>query len=136
MSIRLIRQPPGLGEPLGRYSHVGVGVGGLVAVAGQVGRDENGTLAGADLSSQARQAYRNLGAALAAAGCGFGDVLKMTTYLVSEALIEEFMAVRGSIFAELYPNGEYPPNTLCIVSRLVEPELLFEVEALAVLASN
>jgi enamine deaminase RidA (YjgF/YER057c/UK114 family) len=131
VAIRLIRRPTGLGEPLGRYSHVAVGRGELVAVAGQVGMGADGQLAGPDLTSQARQAYRNLGLALEAAECGFGDVLKMGTYLVSADLIEEFMEARTSIFAELYPGGDYPPNTLSVVARLVEPEILFEVEALA-----
>jgi enamine deaminase RidA (YjgF/YER057c/UK114 family) len=131
VSIQLIPHPEGLGPPLGRYSHVAVGSGELVAVAGQVGKTEHGELAGPDLSSQARQAYANLGTALGAAGCRFEDVLKMTTFLVAADLIPEFMEVRGSIFAEIYPGGLYPPNTLCILSGLVEPALLFEVEALA-----
>jgi len=132
VTVRLIRRPAGLGEPLGRYSHVGIGRGDLVAVAGQVGMDSDGRLAGSDLASQARQTYQNLGIALAGAGCGYEDVLKMNTYLVSSDLIEEFMEARAAIFSELYPSGEYPPNTLAIVSRLVEPDLLIEVEALAV----
>lgn len=135
MPIRLIRQPTGLGEPLGRYSHVAIGRGDLVAVAGQVGMDERGHLVGPDLASQVHQTYKNLGIALAAAGCGFSDVLKMGTYLVSARLIDSFMEARAAIFGELYPSGEYPPNTLAIVSRLVEPDLLIEVEALAVRSS-
>ena len=132
LAVELIRQPQGLGAPLGMYSHVSVGRGEMVAVAGQVGMDSRGQLAGPDLASQARQAYDNLRIALGAAGCGFSDVLKMTTYLVSDDLIGEFMNARSVIFADLYPDGGYPPNTLVIVSRLVEPDLLFEVEALAV----
>lgn len=132
MAVELIRQPTGLGAPLGMYSHVAIGSGDLVAVAGQVGLDAQGHLAGPDLESQARQAYENLRIVLAAAGCGYSDVLKMTTYLVRDDLVGEFMNARSLIFAELYPDGGYPPNTLVIVSRLVEPDLLFEVEALAV----
>ena len=132
MAVEFIRQPHGLGAPLGMYSHVSLGRGNLVAVAGQVGMDAQGNLAGSDLESQARQAYENLGIALSSVGCGYADVLKMTTYLVSADLIAEFMRARSEIFAELCPTGDYPPNTLVIVSRLVEPELLFEVEALAI----
>lgn len=131
MSVELIRRPDGLCEPLGRYSHVASGTGRLVAVAGQVGMNADGSLAGPDLAAQARQAYRNLGLALAAAGCGYDDILKMNTYLVGHHSIPEFMETRTEIFAELFPSGNYPPNTLAIVSRLVEEPLLFEVEALA-----
>jgi len=71
VTVRLIRRPVGLGEPLGRYSHVGIGRGELVAVAGQVGLDTEGRLAGSDLASQALQSYRNLGFALTAAVCSY-----------------------------------------------------------------
>jgi enamine deaminase RidA (YjgF/YER057c/UK114 family) len=43
------------------------------------------------------------------------------------------MRVRGEVFAELFPTGEYPPNTLLFVQRLVETRLLVEVEGIAVL---
>lgn len=132
MAVHLIPRPSGLGAPLGRYSHVAVAEGTLVAVAGQVGVDEEGQLAGHDLATQARQAYTNLGTALAAAGCGLSDVLKMTTYLVGAALIPEFMQARSEIFARLYPTGDYPPNTLVMVSALVDQSFLIEVEAFAV----
>lgn len=132
MTIRLIRRPAGLSEPLGRYSHVGIGNGNIVAIAGQVGMNQNGQLAGLDLQSQLRQTYLNVGTALAAAGCDYGDILRMTTYLVSSDLLEEFMNERATVFTEIFPSGEYPPNTLIIVSRLVEADLLIEVEALAV----
>lgn len=134
--IRLTRRPAGLGEPLGRYSHLAVGRGDLVAIAGQVGREADGRLAGPELAEQARQAYANLGVALAAAGCSYEDVLKMTTFLVGAERIEEFMEARREIFADLYTDGRYPPNTLLIVNRLVEPELVFEVEALAIVPSR
>jgi enamine deaminase RidA (YjgF/YER057c/UK114 family) len=41
------------------------------------------------------------------------------------------MAARTAVFAEIYPEGKYPPNTLVVVSRLVEPAFLVEVDALA-----
>lgn len=132
MTVRLIRRPEGLSEPLGRYSHVGIGDGNIVAIAGQVGMNQDGQLVGPDLQSQLRQTYLNVGTALTAAGCGFVDILRMTTYLVNSDLIEEFMKERATVFAEIFPSGEYPPNTLVIVSRLVEADLLIEVETLAV----
>jgi enamine deaminase RidA (YjgF/YER057c/UK114 family) len=46
-------------------------------------------------------------------------------------MIEPFYAVRESLFATLYPAGEYPGNTLLVVSRLVRPEFLIEIEAIA-----
>lgn len=137
MSIELITQPPGLGTPLGRYSHVAVARGSeVVAVAGQVGIDASGELAGdGSVGAQARQAFRNVSTALAAVGLSPTDVLKTTTYIVGADGLEEFMAARGEIFSELFPDGGYPPNTLLIVSRLVEERFRVEVEALAVRGS-
>jgi len=132
MTVELIKQPEGLGPPLGRYSHLGVARGALVAIAGQVGVDADGQVVGMDLESQTRQAYANLGTALRAAGCGYGDIVKMTTFLVGPELIEAVMRVRTAVFAEIYPDEQYPPNTLLVVGRLVEPELQVEIEALAV----
>jgi len=43
-----------------------------------------------------------------------------------------FYEARAKVFAEMFPDGGYPPNTLLVVSRLVQPELLVEMSALAV----
>jgi enamine deaminase RidA (YjgF/YER057c/UK114 family) len=107
--------------------------GKLVAVAGQFGTDSSGALAGSgDAMDQVRYAFRNVGAALAAAGLGFGDVLKFTTYVVGRDSIPAFMAARKEVFAEIYPDGQYPPNTLLVVAGLVEERFCVEIEALAV----
>jgi enamine deaminase RidA (YjgF/YER057c/UK114 family) len=68
---------------------------------------------------------------LAAAGSELGDVLKMTTYVTDAALIDDFYRVREVLFADLFPDGVYPGNTLLVISRLVRPEFLIEIEALA-----
>lgn len=123
-------QPDAVGQPLGPYSHLSR-AGDLMFVAGQVGLGADGELAGLDLDSQARQTFANIQAVLESQGAGLRDVLKFTTYLVGEEQIERFYAVRREIFPGLYPDGEYPPNTLLVVSRLVSPDFLVEIEAVA-----
>lgn len=122
--------PPALGEPLGKYSHISR-AGDLVLVAGQVGVVAGGAVAGADFRSQMRQVFENIRAALESTGGGLGNVMKFTTYLVSADLIGEFYEVREELFPELYPSGKYPPNTLLVIDRLVKPEFLLEIEAIA-----
>ena len=122
--------PDSVGDPLGPYSHVST-AGDLALVAGQVGLDADGELVGSDLASQARQAFANVRAILESQGAALRSVLKFTTYLVGAENIEPFYAVRAEIFPELYPDGEYPPNTLLVVERLVRPEFLVEIEAVA-----
>jgi enamine deaminase RidA (YjgF/YER057c/UK114 family) len=104
----------------------------LIAIAGQLGADSGGSLTGdGDTAAQVRQVFQNVGTALEEAGVGFGDVLKFTTYIVGRDTIPDFMATRTEVFAEIYPDGQYPPNTLLIVPGLVEERFVVEVEALA-----
>lgn len=134
MTVKVVRQPQGLCEPIGLYSNMSVGTGGpFIAVAGQVGIDNQGRLAGdGGMEAQVRQVFENIGLALAEAGASFRDVLKTTTYLVAGDDLPEFSAARTAVFAELFPNGDYPPNTLLIVSRLIDERFLVEIEALAI----
>jgi len=138
MPVEFIRQPEGLGVPLGRYSHVSVAVGlQIVTVAGQVGVKRSGELAGdGSLTAQTWQAFRNIGTALASQRLGLTDIFKFTTYLVGADNIDEFMAARTAAFAEFFPDGQYPPNTLLVVSRLVEERFTVEIEALAISATS
>jgi enamine deaminase RidA (YjgF/YER057c/UK114 family) len=41
------------------------------------------------------------------------------------------MSARAELFPKLFPAGAYPPNTLLVIERLVRPEFLIEVEAIA-----
>jgi 2-iminobutanoate/2-iminopropanoate deaminase len=126
--------PPELPTPLGRYSHLGVApVSSLVAVAGQVSVDADGELVGpGDVHAQAVQAYENVRAALGCVGLGMADVWKLNAYVVGGDSIEPFMAARTEVYARYYPDGAYPPITLIAISRLAFPELLVEIEAIAV----
>lgn len=138
MAVNLIRRPEGLGEPLGRYSHVSIATGSqLVTVAGQVGIASSGDLPGdGSLGAQVEQAYRNVRTALESAGATFGDVIRMTTFLVGADKIEGFMAARTAVFKDIFPDGNYPPNTLLVVSRLVEERFDVEIEAMAVIEGS
>jgi enamine deaminase RidA (YjgF/YER057c/UK114 family) len=125
--------PKGFGPPLGMYSHGMVARGGdLVIVAGQVGMTADGRVAGEDVVSQTKQALDNVRAVVEAAGCTMGDVVRLQTFLTRSEDIAGFMRARGKVFPTLFPDGTYPPNTLLVVSRLVRPELLVGVEAMAV----
>lgn len=123
-----------LGPALGMYSHgMMAPAGEIVVVAGQVGVNRAGKVVGpGDVGAQTKQALDNVRAVLQAAGCGMGDVIRFQTFLTHAADIEGFMQARHEVFPRHFPGGVYPPNTLLIVSRLVKPELLVEIEAMAV----
>jgi enamine deaminase RidA (YjgF/YER057c/UK114 family) len=124
----------GLGPALGMYSHGMISPAGeIVVVAGQVGLDGAGKLVGpGDVAAQTKQALQNVKAVLSAAGCGMGNVVRFQTFLTHATDIEGFMRARAEVFPGHFPGGVYPPNTLLIVSRLVKPDLLVEIEAMAI----
>jgi 2-iminobutanoate/2-iminopropanoate deaminase len=122
-----------LGPPLGMYSHGMIaGPGEIVVVAGQVGMRDGQVVGPGDVGAQTRQALANVEAVIKAAGASMKDVVRFQTFLTSAADIEGFMAARRVAFPAYFPDGVFPPNTLLVVSRLVHPELLIEIEAMAV----
>lgn len=103
-----------------------------VYVSGQVAIDENGALVGGDdLAAQTTQVMRNVGLALAAAGAGFKDVAKITTYVVNYR--SEHRAIIGKARAPFFAGMTPPASTLVGVTALALPEWLIEIEAIAVL---
>jgi enamine deaminase RidA (YjgF/YER057c/UK114 family) len=116
------------------YHHVAVATGTRhVHVAGQVGWDAEGTLVAADLSGQVSQAYRNVDRALRSVGASFGDVVRLTVYVVDwdVAKYPAFAEGVGRVADEV--GFTAPPATLVEVVSLFEPGILVEVEATAVM---
>ena len=125
--------PKSFGPPLGMYSHGMVARGSdLVIVAGQVGLNAEGRVPGDDVISQTKQALENVRAVVEAAGCTMRDIVRLQTFLTRADDIGGFMKARQEVFPGYFPDKVYPPNTLLIVSRLVRPDLLVEIEAMAV----
>ena len=134
MAIELLN-PDGLPKP-GPYRQVAVATGSrMVFLAGQVARTAEGEPVGAgDLAAQVEQSYLNVATALAAVGGSFDDVAKLTLYVVDWS--GEKMAALGAGVARAAERlGVDPvkPITLIPVAALGEPDLLVEVDAVAVL---
>jgi enamine deaminase RidA (YjgF/YER057c/UK114 family) len=118
------------------YAQVAVASGSrTVHLAGQVARTADGEPVGpGDVAAQAEQAYLNVGSALAAAGATFDDVVKLTVYLVQPtpatmpALVEGVLRAAARLEADVRK-----PISVIGVLALGEPDLLVEVEAVAVL---
>jgi enamine deaminase RidA (YjgF/YER057c/UK114 family) len=125
--------PPSAGPAQGMYSHVARMTPGEIAfIAGQVAIDARGNPVGVgDLAAQVPVVFDNLGKILKDLGADFESVVQFTTYITSADFIPAFMQARAAVFPELFPGGKYPPNTLLVVNRLVKPEFLIEVEAIA-----
>jgi enamine deaminase RidA (YjgF/YER057c/UK114 family) len=105
-----------------------------IITSGMVGYDRDWKLTGdGGFEAQLRQVAVNLRAALASAGASPADVMNLRIFVVD--LNDEKMGVFGRVMSEAFydPSPEQrPTSTLVGVQRLARPELLVEIEALAV----
>jgi enamine deaminase RidA (YjgF/YER057c/UK114 family) len=127
--------PPGVPAPMGLYHHAVTVPAGtdLVFLAGQVGNHLDGRPITADATAQARQAFANLGAIVREVGATPRDIAKFTTLVVGADGLTGFRVARDEVFADWYPEGDVPANTLMVVAGLASPEILVEVEAVVAL---
>jgi len=127
VTVREEIRVPGQAEPISHYTDA-VRAGDLVFVSGCVPVDSEGRLVGGDdVVAQARQAFANVGAVLAAAGVTFVDVAKVTVFLTDVDDRAKINPVRQEVFGD-----SRPASTLVEVSRLAIAGAKIEVEAIAV----
>lgn len=120
----------GQAEPISHFTDA-VRAGDLLFVSGVVPVDEQRELVGGDdVVAQARAVFENMRAILAAAGCTFADVVKVTVFLTDVADRPLINPVRQEVF-----GGTRPASTLVEVSGLVIPGARIEVEAVALIPS-
>jgi 2-iminobutanoate/2-iminopropanoate deaminase len=116
---------PAAPAPVAAYAQ-GSRIGPVLAIAGQVGIDPDGTVR-EGVAAQTDQALRNVRTVLRAAGCDFADVVRMDCYLTSHEHVEPF----NEVYARWFP-GEAPARATVIVG--LAPGLEVEIVALAVTA--
>lgn len=124
--------PPQLPKPVG-YSHLAeITSGKTIYIAGQVALDAAGNIVGkSDYRAQLQQVFANLNTALEAAGLGFRNVVKLNYYIVDTVDRAQFFTYRE--VRDKYVDTANPPvATVVVVRGLFLPELLVEVEAVAV----
>ncbi len=105
-------------------------VGPFIAVAGTTAWDERGQIVGpGDMYAQAVQVLRNIERALTSAGAAIKDVVRTRAFVTDIDRWEEVARAHGDVFREVRPA-----MTLVQVARLLDPAMLVEVEADAIVA--
>jgi enamine deaminase RidA (YjgF/YER057c/UK114 family) len=126
---REIIQPKEIWDPRPRFAQV-VKIGNQLYVAGQTAVDDSGNVVGrGDIEIQTRQIFRNLQKCLSAAGAGFDQVVKLNIYSTD---LDAHLPTLTKIRREYFPK-EPVASTTVQVPRLVHPEWLLEIEAIAFL---
>jgi enamine deaminase RidA (YjgF/YER057c/UK114 family) len=120
--------PPGLSTPT-TYAHI-VRAGKTLYIAGQVGSDAAGKIAGTGMVEQLEQVLKNLEIALKSQGADFSHVARITIYTTD---VEAFRAPDAAAVRAKYFGANRPASTLVGVTRLASPEYKVEIEATAVL---
>ncbi|MDP6558864.1 MAG: RidA family protein [Candidatus Binatia bacterium] len=120
-----------LSHPVGVFSQATKvpALGNLVFVSGLTARDPSGGVVGkGDVKAQTRRILENLRTIIAEAGGTLDDVVKVTVFIRNmERDFRAIHEVRGEFFKK-----NLPASSMVEVSRLVEPDHLIEIEAVAV----
>jgi 2-iminobutanoate/2-iminopropanoate deaminase len=120
----------GVAEPISHFTDA-VRAGDLLFVSGVVAVDGDGRLVGGDdVVAQTRQVLDNMRRVLAAGGCGFEDVVKVTIFLTDVDDRPKINPLRQEAF-----GTTRPASTLVEVSRLAVPGAKVEIEAVALIPS-
>ena len=118
-------------EPVFGFSRA-VRVGDRVCVSGTVAWGEDGALvAPGDMYAQSKQVLRNIEKALAQAGASMADVVRTRMYVTDVSRSDEVARAHGEAFADIRPAA-----TMVAVAALIDPEMLVEIEAEAIIGSS
>jgi enamine deaminase RidA (YjgF/YER057c/UK114 family) len=116
-------------EQMAGYSRA-VRAGNSIEVSGTTAVDENGVLVGAgDPYAQAHYILSKIERALNAAGATLNDVVRTRMYVTDISLWQEFARAHGEFFKHIRPA-----TSMVEVRSLIEPEMLIEIEATAIIA--
>ena len=124
MPVISTNNPSGVPAPASRYSQAVLVQGETrrLVVSGQVGTEVDGSVPDSG-QAQVALVFRNLQAILQANGMGWGNVVKITSFLTDRSLLGAYRAARDAVTTE-----HLPASTLLFVSGLADPRFMVEIE--------
>ena len=99
----------------------------VIFISGQAPISADGQVVGDDFETQARQTFENLQTVLAESGATLEAVVKLTVYFTDIAKLRDFTQIKAE-----FMTGKQPASTALEVRSLARPEMMIEVEAIAV----
>jgi 2-iminobutanoate/2-iminopropanoate deaminase len=104
------------------------GASSLVFISGQAPVSPDGQLVGeGDFDAQVRQVFENLRVVAEQAGANLEAIVKLTVYLTDIGRLREYTQIKGDFF-----TGDHPASTALGVTALARPEMMLEIDAVAV----
>jgi enamine deaminase RidA (YjgF/YER057c/UK114 family) len=125
---------PGTWEADRSFSPAVITTGGRVAWLAGVGgwKDDHGRVLRGDFAAQVDQTFKEIAATLARFGGSLSDIATMTVWILDARHGDEFTELRKRWF----PDGKYPASALITAAGFAKPEMMVEIQAIAVLGDG
>lgn len=121
--------PESADPPAGKYSQLSITAENarIATFAGQIATTTGAAMPG-NAADQTRLVFAAIESLLASQGAAPGDLIRLLTLIVGRDNLSAFNSVRDEIYADWFPDGSYPVNTVAIVAGLAADSILVEIE--------